>query len=82
MLCPPLLSGRVACTCNPLAVLQVAPAHSSVHATMNAAVKLSGLDSRGGPPTSARIVLGYKGGAGWVAQRCGLLLVRLPLSCI
>ncbi|KAL4447705.1 hypothetical protein ABPG75_004924 [Micractinium tetrahymenae] len=48
---------------------KVAPAHSSVHATMNAAVKLSGLSGDSSAPTSATIVLGYHGGAGWVAQR-------------
>lgn len=51
--------------------LQVAPAHSSVHSTMNAAVKLTGLNSPGTPPAAATIVLGYKSGDGWVAHRCG-----------
>ncbi|KAL4424396.1 hypothetical protein ABPG77_005639 [Micractinium sp. CCAP 211/92] len=48
---------------------KVAPAHSSVHSTMNAAVKLGGLDSPGIPPAAVAIVLGYKSGDGWVAKR-------------
>ena len=53
----------------------MAPAYSSVHATMNAAVKLrlaggsTGASASPATISSATVVLGFHSGTGWVAHR-------------
>ena len=59
-------------------IAQVAPAHSSVHATMNAAVGLrfasgSGGSAHGAAVADASVALGYYGANRWAVHRWGWL---------